>query len=143
MEEVSLSALLAGISTSVQEAQQAIEKNAMQDFFSYFEESKAEGQDYEPYVKKIMVPAQNSVLKKNTQITVPVPTMIHHKKMLLDEVVITVHGKLEVKNDDSKVIIRQEAQDVSGQDEIRLVYRSSECTEGTDKIIQSLLRSIE
>lgn len=141
MEKIKLSEMLAGISSSVQEAQSIIEKKAMQDFFLYFEDIKGAAQDCKPYIRKILIPSEVSAMKKDMQITVPLASVIHHKQMLMDEVVITVHGRLRTENGEMEVIL--DSGEECTPDEIRLVYKCNDSTEGAAQVIQSLARSIE
>lgn len=142
MEAVSLKALLTGIGESVKEAQNAIRRNEIQDFFSYFETHSDNKPGYTPQMKNIVIPADVSRLHKDTKIAVPLVAMVHHKNMLMDEVTITLHGKIRESNGEPMILLGTKDEESDVQDEIKLVYRCQEATEEHERVMEAITENI-
>ncbi len=144
MEQILLKDLLKGISSSVQEAQDYIDKSGIEQFFSYFQSNEESiSKEYEPYIRNIMIPAEVSTMQKNTKVMVPLVAMVHHKRMLMDEVTITLHGKIMEGEKETSIMLNTKENDATDTDEIKLVYKCLDMTEGQDKVVSALVRNIE
>ena len=144
MEQILLKDLLKGISSSVQEAQDFIDKSGIEQFFSYFQSNEeSTSKDYEPYIRNIIIPADISTMQKDTKVTVPLATMVHHKRMLMDEVTITLHGKVMGDGIEPTIMLNPKELSEGDADEIKLVYKCLDMPEGQDKVVSALIRNIE
>ncbi len=93
-------------------------------------------------MKNIVIPDKYSRLHKDTQITVPVAAMVHHKNMVMDEVTIVVHGKLGKKDGETSIELGVKNDASETLDEIKLIYRCQHPTEETEKVIRGLSDNI-
>ena len=144
MEQILLKDLLKGISSSVQEAQDFIDKSGIEQFFSYFQSNEeSTSKDYEPYIRNIIIPADVPTMQKYTKVTVPLVAMVHHKRMLMDEVTITLHGKVMEDGMEPIIMLNPKELGEKDVDEIKLVYKCLDMPEGQDKVVSSLIRNIE
>lgn len=154
MAEVNLSALFTAIGNAVNEAQQAIGRDAIDRHWQeYYRNCKAteEGADgmegIVPRTKRIFLPSSSSEEKV---VNVPILTMVHHGVMTLDQVKVRLNVRAVVDETTgglkvAAVPFRQETKEFMGEKEtesgvaenvVELVFQREAPPEGVARIVQ-------
>lgn len=139
--------LLSNISKAILETQYAIEKEAIHNFLSFFEE---QNHVLKPLSREIETSVSESGERKSCTITAPLVTLIPHKGMEIQKAEITIKSNLMA--DEKEVFLipsglrgEDNGQENIGEEErceIKLVFQSTAPVEGTQEIINLLNKSI-
>lgn len=146
---INFKTMLSSISKAILETQYAMEKEAVHNFLSFFEE---QNNALKPLSRDIETSVSESGERKLCTITAPLVTLVPHKGMEIQKAEITIKSNLIAREKDVFLI----PTDLRGEDndqenagekkeehcEIKLVFQSTDPVDGTQEIINLLHKSI-
>lgn len=146
---IHINSLLSIVSKAIIETQQAIEKETVHNFLSFFEE---QNNMLKPLSRDIEISISDSGERKRGTITAPLVTLIPHKGMEIQKAEITIKSKLLSSGEDVFLALSDMERGNNGQEnigegtedncEIKLVLQSIAPADGIQEIIGFLHKSI-
>lgn len=155
--------LIETIGTSVSMAQQGIERHSLKKFFEYFQQpepmANSEGelnelQGYKSITAKVAMPSGDNINKQNI-VDVPLVSLISHRQVQLDKVVVKVRTRLSSDNYGNieaniNVPVSNAANTLDGDEapvnsekaEMELVFNVRDCAEGLSRVVQDISKTI-
>ena len=160
---MNIQTLIETIGTSVSMAQQGIERHSLEKFFEYFQQpelmANSEGelnepQGYKPITAKVAMPSGDNI-SKQTIVDVPLVSLISHRQVQLDKVVVKVKTRLSSDNygnieADINVPVSNTANTLDGAEapvnsekaEVELVFNVRDSAEGLSRVVQDISKTI-